>query len=46
MIAREPCQVRNEAALNGVSYVPLVTWLFFEYGIKIAHIIEKLRMNI
>jgi len=28
MTACEPCQVRNEAALSNVSYVPLSAWHF------------------
>lgn len=28
ILARESCQVRNEAALSGVRHVPLATWHF------------------
>jgi hypothetical protein len=44
MDAREPCQIRNEAALSDSIHVPLVTWLFFNLGTKIAfNFIIKLR---
>jgi len=32
MDAREPCQVRNEAALSDVFHVPLLAWHIFHEG--------------